>query len=119
MNLSNSISNGISNGIANSFSTEGRMSRSAYWWFALFCVILLAIFVPIVGTISYQLGNLLADVGFYYILVIPGIRRLHDIDKSGSTAFWALLPIIGWLYLFILYCRPSDPEDNYYGSRQE
>lgn len=115
MNLPNSISNGI----ANFFSTEGRMSRSAYWWFVLFCVTLLVILVPIVGTISYRLGNLLADVGFYYILVIPGIRRLHDIDKSGNTAFWALFPIIGWLYLLILYCKPSYLEENYYGLPQE
>lgn len=111
--------NSISNGIANFFSTEGRMSRSTYWWFTLFCVALLVILVPIVGTISARLGNLLADVGFYYILVIPGIRRLHDIDKAGSTALWALLPIIGWLYLIFLYCKPSDPEENYYGFPQE
>lgn len=80
------FSNAIREGLDNFFSTSGRMSRSAYWWFALFCVALLVILVPIVGSISSRLGNLLADVGFYYILVIPGIRRLHDIDKAGSTA---------------------------------
>ena len=47
------------------------------------------------------------------VMAIPTIsvtiRRLHDVGKSG---WWCLLwvlpvPVLGWLYLVPLLCRPS------------
>lgn len=64
---------------------------------------------------NYTFFNLIIDISFLYILFVPGIRRLHDIDKSGTNTLWILLPVIGWIYLIILFCRPSDPDENYYG----
>ncbi len=59
---------------------------------------------------SAKFINLLSDIVFWYILIVPGIRRLHDIDKSGTNALWVLLPVIGWIYLIYLNCQPSDQE---------
>lgn len=47
------------------------------------------------------------------VMVLPtiavSIRRLHDVGKSG---WWCLLwvlpiPVVGWLYLIPLLCKPS------------
>ena len=37
------------------------------------------------------------------------IRRLHDVGKSGWLCLlWVLpVPVVGWLYLVPLLCRPS------------
>lgn len=115
------FTDGVCEGLSNFFNLKGRMSRSAYWWYALFVVIVVVAVAFLVvlangaGEGSAKFINLLFDIGFYYILLIPGIRRLHDIDKSGKNALWGLLPIIGWIYLIYLYCQPSDPDENYYG----
>lgn len=115
------FSNAISDGLRNFVSVNGRMSRSSFWWFALFCVLVSAtIIFVIISTIGVTAANarfinLIADVTFWYVFIVPGIRRLHDIDKSGSNALWILLPFIGWIYLVYLFCQPSDPEENYYG----
>ena len=47
------------------------------------------------------------------IMAIPTIavtiRRLHDVGKSGRLCLlWVLpMPVLGWLYLVPLLCRPS------------
>ncbi len=47
------------------------------------------------------------------IMAIPTIavtiRRLHDVGKSGWLCLlWVLpVPVLGWLYLVPLLCRPS------------
>ncbi len=113
--------NAIREGLENFFSTSGRMSRSAYWWFALFCalvgcVIFVIIYLSVeISANSARLLNLIVDITFWYIMIVPGIRRLHDIDKNGTNVLWILLPFIGWIYLIYLYCQPSDPYENYYG----
>lgn len=37
------------------------------------------------------------------------VRRLHDIGRSGWwAALWVLpLPVLGWLYLIPLLCKPT------------
>lgn len=116
-----SFTDGICEGLENIFSTKGRMSRSAFWWYALFCILVIAALCMIVALVngpgpgSAQFINILCDFGLLYVVTVPGIRRLHDIDKSGNNVLWILLPVIGWIYLIYLYCKPSDPEDNYYG----
>lgn len=116
-----SFSKAVRDGLENFFTVNGRMSRSSFWWFALFCAIvstvIIYLIVSTVGVTSANVRfiNLIADITFWYVFIVPGIRRLHDIDKSGSNALWILLPIIGWIYLIYLFCKPSDPEENYFG----
>ena len=43
------------------------------------------------------------------ILIIPNIafvvRRLHDINKSGWYFFISFVPLIGFIWLFVLLCK--------------
>lgn len=92
---------------------SGRASRSEYWYFCLFNVI--------VSIVLYALA-MATGLGFLTSLyslavLLPGLavftRRMHDIGKSGWNYFWVLLPIVGAILLLIWLCRESDAENQY------
>lgn len=106
------------------FNPYGRASRSEYWWYWLFCVLVsiavafLAIVIFANHPNGYRMGNFLIDLlcwTFGISLFITGIRRMHDIGKSGWNMCWGFIPIIGQIYLIILLCTPGEKESNYYG----
>ena len=43
------------------------------------------------------------------------IRRLHDIDKSGWSILFGLIPLIGGIILLIWYLKRGDNGENNYG----
>ena len=77
---------------------SGRASRSEYWWFALFCFIIGCI--PVVNFLGL-------------LLLLPslavGVRRMHDIGKSGLFVLLAFIPLVNlfFLYLCILESQPG------------
>ena len=44
-----------------------------------------------------------------------GVRRLHDVGKSGWMLLLAFIPIIGAIWLFVLFVTEGDMGDNEYG----
>ena len=119
------------------FNFKDRASRSEYWYFALFGLIVYAIGLGLIY-ISYKLFWLLVVISI--ALIIPFIavtaRRLHDINKSGWFQLLAVpagileevfhaqkgltifFMIVGWgcaLYLFVLYIQESDKKSNRFG----
>jgi uncharacterized membrane protein YhaH (DUF805 family) len=86
----------------------GRASRAEYWYFVLFNMIfsigisILAgmIRLPILGTL-YSLAVLIPSIAV-------GVRRMHDVGKSG---WFLLIP----LYNLILACTEGDYGTNEYG----
>jgi uncharacterized membrane protein YhaH (DUF805 family) len=102
---------------------KGRARRTEYWMFTLFNVI----FAFVAMTLDNLLG--LADpmvgygaiYGLYALaLLIPGIavavRRLHDVDKSGWMLFIAFIPLIGAIWLLVLFCKDGTSGENQYGT---
>ena len=87
---------------------NGRARRSEYWYFTLFNILISFA----IGFISVLIG--LPSLGALYSLavLIPGIavgvRRMHDVGKSG---WFILIPI----YNIILAFTDSDSGDNKYG----
>jgi uncharacterized membrane protein YhaH (DUF805 family) len=75
----------VTNGFKNYVNFKGRATRSEYWWWVLF-VILLQI---VTSSITDQLANVASLVVF-----LPGLavlaRRLHD---TGRSAWWMASPI--------------------------
>lgn len=53
-------------------------------------------------------------------LLIPTIavliRRLHDTGRSALYLLWGLVPIVGWIFLFLALVKPSTPGNNQYGA---
>ena len=90
---------------------DGRARRKEYWMFALFN-----------GIISVILSMIAPTVYLIYLLAIlvpsiaVGVRRLHDVGKSGWFMFIVLVPIIGSIWLLVLACTDGDSGDNEYGS---
>jgi uncharacterized membrane protein YhaH (DUF805 family) len=87
----------------------GRASRSEYWWFYLFTVLVTAAADTFGGT----LGNL-AALAFFLPGLALAARRLHDVGRSG---WWFLLvfTVIGIPVLLYWLVRASDAGSNSYG----
>lgn len=102
---------------------NGRARRKEYWMFTLFYIIasfVLSIVDSILGTMNMQIGIGLLGGLFALASFLPAIavaaRRLHDINKSGWWQLIAIIPIIGWLVLFIFYIMDSNPGENSFGA---
>lgn len=96
---------------------SGRASRSEFWWFYLFTLIL-GVAVDIVFCWSQNAMNVASGlIGLALLLPNLGIavRRLHDIGKSGWWIFISLIPIVGWILLIVWYCKDSQMQPNEYG----
>ena len=94
---------------------QGRASRSEYWWFYLFGVLvgwvlgapgfLIAIKTVMEGGAASTDFTVWQGVSYLWSLFIllPSFgllfRRLHDTGRSGWYWLWAFLPVIGWFIL--------------------
>ena len=106
----------------------GRASRSEFWYFALFYFLLdVAVLIidtyllnPVLGVVPQQAGQGgVLQMLFALALLVPsialGIRRLHDIGKSGWWYLLVFIPLIGWLLLLYFYVTDSQPGTNRFG----
>lgn len=96
---------------------DGRASRPAYWWFALFTFLCLIAAGIIDGAIDQNTGLIfwLVWLGLLLPSISLGIRRLHDTDRSGAFILLFLIPIIGGIILLIFYLEKSDKVENRFG----
>ena len=57
---------------------------------------------------------------YAFAVLIPSIavivRRLHDVDKSGTWVFIAFIPFIGSIWLLVLNARKEHGGENQYGA---
>jgi uncharacterized membrane protein YhaH (DUF805 family) len=56
----------------------------------------------------YALGTLIPSLAV-------GVRRLHDIGKSGWMMLVGLIPLAGGIWLIVLMATDSAPGENEYG----
>ena len=80
---------------------QGRASRSEFWWFFLFQVIVL-----VIASVLGDIVNLLVSLALLLPALAVGARRLHDVGRSG---WWQLLVLtgIGVLLLIFWWVQPS------------
>ena len=88
---------------------SGRASRSEYWWFFLFQVLVM-VATGMLGDVI----NGLASLALLLPALAVGTRRLHDI---GRTGWWQLLllPGIGFFVLLYWWVHPTDGASTIYG----
>ena len=126
--------NAVKLGIKQTFDFKGTASRAEFWFFMLFFLLMYGVVAIIdeataattISLLDLPLGNFIPmgmvdpEVGLLVLLYRPimaipttsaTVRRLHDIGRSG---WWAVLwvfpvPVLGWLYLIPLLCKPSQP----------
>jgi len=92
---------------------SGRASRSEFWWFFLFQLL-----VSLVTSFLGDLINGLAALALLLPALAVGARRLHDIGKSG---WWQLiaLTIIGILVIIYWAVQPSAEGSNSYDAASD
>lgn len=102
---------------------NGRARRKEYWMFALFNIIFLIVAMIIDNMAGTTIGEL--PYGLFYCvyalaIFIPGlavsVRRLHDVGKSGWFYLIILIPIVGGIWLLVLFCTEGVVGQNEYGT---
>ena len=99
---------------------SGRASRSEYWWFYLFTVLMSWGSMIVAGAMfSFEdpMVDLLPSIVslvFFVPAIAAGSRRLHDIGKSGWWQLLLLIPIIGWILLIVWLATNTKPEGDKY-----
>jgi uncharacterized membrane protein YhaH (DUF805 family) len=94
---------------------SGRARRSEYWWFALFNVILSFVASLLDAAIGASIFGLIVGLGLLLPSRAVGVRRLHDINRSGWWLLLGLIPLVGAIILIVWFCQDSDRGPNQYG----
>jgi uncharacterized membrane protein YhaH (DUF805 family) len=100
---------------------SGRARRKEYWMFALFNFIIFLVLEIVLGMAGAIIGSDLNIIGLLYTLavILPslsvGVRRLHDIGRSGWWLLIAFVPLIGAIVLLLFHVKDSTPGENEYG----
>ena len=105
----------------------GRATRSEYWYFSLFNLLITAGLL-LLGSLIANSGGTLADTSIVaaFLLIIwwaaifiptlaVSIRRLHDAGYSGWLYLLVLVPYVGGIVLFVFALLVSQPADNLWG----
>ena len=94
----------IQSGFRNYVNFNGRATRSEYWWWALFTLIVQIL----TSGVSDGLGTVVS-----LVLLVPGIavaiRRMHDTNHRG---WWMLFPIVN----LVFDLRAGDAGENRLGT---
>nr|WP_049456301.1 DUF805 domain-containing protein [Stenotrophomonas maltophilia] len=104
---------------------SGRASRSEFWWFQLFIVIVsiplyvLSFYAGYTGSSTLALVVSGLSVVLWLVFVLPclaaTVRRLHDTDRSGWWVLLAFVPFVS-LAVLVFLLLPSSPGDNRFGA---
>lgn len=112
------IAGALSTSFSNYANFSDRSGRTEYWTFAIVFLVVSSIGMLIDNAIFGSNGvpwiELLIGAAALVPHVAVGVRRLHDIGKSGWLILVALT-VIGILLLLYWYLQPSEGE-NAYGS---
>lgn len=97
---------------------SGRAGRKEFWMFVLFNLII-SIVLSVINSIMGTWGII---GGIYALLVlIPALavsaRRLHDVGKSGWMLLVGFIPLIGAIWLIVLWASEGQPGSNQYGQQ--
>jgi uncharacterized membrane protein YhaH (DUF805 family) len=109
-----SFTEAVSDAFSKYATFSGRSSRSAYWWFYLFGLL--------VGIAAFLIDLALGTSGIIYgvsglAILLPSLavffRRLHDAGHSGWWWLIALLPIVGAIVLLVFTLQGSEPPNQW------
>jgi uncharacterized membrane protein YhaH (DUF805 family) len=109
----------VASGFSNYVTFSGRAIRSEYWFWVLFSI-LGGIATEILDTAMFPhvSGASPLNAVFNLVTFLPslalGVRRLHDINRTG---WWVLiaLTVIGIFVLIYWACKKGTPGPNRFG----
>ena len=113
---------------------SGRSRRREFWQFVLLNYVVAFAWGAALGLVMLLLYYADASEDMMmtvcYILIVPyaiyslwvmipglavTVRRLHDLDKSGWTLLFALIPLVGAILLIVWYASEGTRGPNRYG----
>ena len=127
-----SFGEAIKHGLRDWTVYRGRASRSAFWWFVLFTVIV-SVALDVIAFVITASANTTASgvlitvlfvvntVVFVVVVIYLGlaqlallVRRLHDSGRSGWWALIGVVPIVGAIMLLVFTLIEGTPGPNRY-----
>jgi uncharacterized membrane protein YhaH (DUF805 family) len=106
----------VKSGFSNYVNFSGRACRSEYWYWVLFAVIGAIVTVIIDSVIGLQITYTIFALATFLPGLAVGIRRLHDLDRSGWWILLFLIPLIGAIILIIWFCSKGTDGPNRFGA---
>jgi uncharacterized membrane protein YhaH (DUF805 family) len=102
------------------FST--RAQRKEFWFFVLFYVggvFILTVTDIAANTYDEESGIGLFTSIFLLLTFIPylavSVRRIHDTNRTGWWVLILIIPLIGAIWLIVLYCLRGNQGENKFG----
>jgi uncharacterized membrane protein YhaH (DUF805 family) len=115
MNFTQAIASGFRHYVA----FAGRASRSEYWYWILFMVIGTIVAGILDQAVFSDIERTPFSAIFILITFLPslaiGVRRLHDIGRTGWWLLISFIIIIGTIVLIVWFCQKGDAGPNQYG----
>jgi len=91
---------------------DGRATRAEFWYFVLFDI-LIAIGVAIVATvIGFRSLSTIYTLAVLILCFFIKHKTAYDIGKSGWMILVGLIPVVGAIWLIILYAKDTTTEPN-------
>ncbi len=104
---------------------SGRARRSEFWYAVLFTTLVSAVIgliwpstTLVLDGMSFQQSSLpsnLWQLAIFVPSIALSVRRPHDVGRKGTYYLFVLLPIVGWILLFIQLVKDSEPGPNAFG----
>ena len=92
---------------------SGKTNRPGFWYVVLDNIIIslalgILTAIPVIGKLFGVIAAL-----YSLAMLVPGIaigvRRLHDVGKSGWYLLMSLIPVVGWIFVLVAMCKESVP----------
>ena len=90
---------------------EGRACRSEYWYWVL-VIFIISLLLDLIGLRVLQILLSLATIVPSFAV---GVRRLHDINKTGWLVLLGFIPVVGWIILIVWAATKGTDGPNQYG----
>lgn len=94
---------------------SGRARRKEFWMFILFNIIASVICMIIDNLIGMKILSTIYTLAVIVPSIAIEVRRLHDIGKSGVWWFISLIPLVGTIWIIVLFCTKGNEGENEYG----
>ena len=103
------------------YNFNDRAQRSEYWWFALFAcgvTIVLSVLDNLIfnNASGYGIFSTIWGVAILLPYLGVGVRRLHDLDKSGWWLLISLIPVVGFIILVFWFVQQGTGAQNRFGA---
>lgn len=94
------------------FTSSGRASRSEFWYWVLFVLLL-----QILANLILEDLSLFLSLFLFFPGLTVSIRRLHDVNMTAWWLLIAFIPLIGLLFTIYFGIKKGHHRENKYGEK--